>query len=442
MTLLADFHPKGEVSRAYGAYLEEWGTPNRSLVLIDEEGIVRWVARRADAADDPGRQPDLRRARSDRASELTLHRAPRVPPIGPGDHVRGAGPRGDRLPRPRLPALRRRLARGSATLELRLCVRHFPIASKRPRSPALHAAAEAAARQRQDAFWAMVDSIYADHGHIDDPHLWERVERARARPRALRAPTGARRRSRSACTRDFESGIRAGVTATPTAFAGACGSRAISAPQLGAIASLVTSPALENEKFCERWAANRAAERKSEYMSMFDVSRVSAEVGGNEISFETGKLARQAGGAVVVRAGDTMVLCTATMGNLRDVDFLPLTVDVEEKHYAAGKIPGSFFRREARAGEKATLTARMIDRPIRPALPEGLALRDPARRPADVGGPRPPLRHPGDERRLRGARDLRRSRSPSTSAPCGSASSTATSSSTPRRRRSRSSRWT
>ncbi|MGH2951882.1 MAG: polyribonucleotide nucleotidyltransferase, partial [Solirubrobacterales bacterium] len=104
---------------------------------------------------------------------------------------------------------------------------------------------------------------------------------------------------------------------------------------------------------------------------MFDVSRVSAEIGGNEISFETGKLARQAGGAVVVRAGDTMVLCTATIGNLRDVDFLPLTVDVEEKHYAAGKIPGSFFRREARAGEKATLTARMIDRPIRPLFPKG-----------------------------------------------------------------------
>ena len=78
-------------------------------------------------------------------------------------------------------------------------------------------------------------------------------------------------------------------------------------------------------------------------MSMFEVSRVSAEIGGSEISFETGKLARQAGGAVVVTAGETFVLCTATVGNLRDVDFLPLTVDVEEKHYAAGKIPGSFF---------------------------------------------------------------------------------------------------
>src|SRR6478752_4072959 len=106
-------------------------------------------------------------------------------------------------------------------------------------------------------------------------------------------------------------------------------------------------------------------------MSMFDVSRVSVEVGGDEISFETGKLARQAGGAVVARSGDTMVLGTATIGNLRDVDFLPLTVDVEERHYAVGRIPGSYFRREARAGEKATLTARMIDRPIRPLFPKG-----------------------------------------------------------------------
>ena len=106
-------------------------------------------------------------------------------------------------------------------------------------------------------------------------------------------------------------------------------------------------------------------------MSMFDVTHVSVQVGDEEISFETGKLAKQASGAVVVRSGDTAVLCTATKGALKDFDFLPLTVDVEERFYAAGKIPGSFFRREARAGEKATLTARMIDRPIRPLFPKG-----------------------------------------------------------------------
>src|SRR5215212_9720252 len=103
----------------------------------------------------------------------------------------------------------------------------------------------------------------------------------------------------------------------------------------------------------------------------FDVSRVSVQIGGDEISFETGKLAKQASGSVVVQSGETMVLSTATAGNLRDVDFLPLTVDVEERMYAAGKIPGSFFKREGRSGEKGTLTARMIDRPIRPLFPKG-----------------------------------------------------------------------
>jgi polyribonucleotide nucleotidyltransferase len=106
-------------------------------------------------------------------------------------------------------------------------------------------------------------------------------------------------------------------------------------------------------------------------MTTNTVTTVSAEIGGTEISMETGKMAKQAGGAVVIRQGDTMVLCTATVGNLRDVDFLPLTVDVEERMYAAGKIPGSFFKREGRSGEKGTLTARMIDRPIRPLFPKG-----------------------------------------------------------------------
>src|SRR5215213_419797 len=104
---------------------------------------------------------------------------------------------------------------------------------------------------------------------------------------------------------------------------------------------------------------------------MSEVHRVAVEIGGTEIAFETGKMAKQASGAVTVTAGDTVVLSTATAGNLRDVDFLPLTVDVEERMYAAGKIPGSFFKREGRAGEKATLIARMIDRPLRPLFPKG-----------------------------------------------------------------------
>jgi polyribonucleotide nucleotidyltransferase len=105
-------------------------------------------------------------------------------------------------------------------------------------------------------------------------------------------------------------------------------------------------------------------------MSSDGMTRVSVEISGSEISFETGRMAKQASGAVVVRQGDTMVLCTAVAGSLRDVDFLPLTVDVEERMYASGKIPGSFFKREGRPGEKGTLTARMIDRPIRPLFPK------------------------------------------------------------------------
>jgi polyribonucleotide nucleotidyltransferase len=102
-------------------------------------------------------------------------------------------------------------------------------------------------------------------------------------------------------------------------------------------------------------------------------STVNVTVGRNDMSFETGKLAKQADGAVVVRAGDTMVLATAQgRTEAREgADFFPLTVDVEERMYAAGKIPGGFFKREGRPTEKAILTARMIDRPIRPLWPKG-----------------------------------------------------------------------
>ncbi|MFL5929861.1 MAG: polyribonucleotide nucleotidyltransferase [Gaiellaceae bacterium] len=102
-------------------------------------------------------------------------------------------------------------------------------------------------------------------------------------------------------------------------------------------------------------------------------TKVSVEIGGQEITFETGKLAKQADGAVVVRSGDTMVLATAQgrMEAREGADFFPLTVDVEERMYAAGKIPGGFFKREGRPTERAILTARMIDRPIRPLWPKG-----------------------------------------------------------------------
>src|SRR5579885_1704533 len=104
-----------------------------------------------------------------------------------------------------------------------------------------------------------------------------------------------------------------------------------------------------------------------------NVTTVSVTVGGAEITLETGKLAKQADGAVLVRSGDTVVLATAQgrMEAREGADFFPLTVDVEARMYAAGKIPGGFFKREGRPTERAILTARMIDRPIRPLWPKG-----------------------------------------------------------------------
>jgi len=103
------------------------------------------------------------------------------------------------------------------------------------------------------------------------------------------------------------------------------------------------------------------------------VEKVTAEIGDVPIEFETGKLAKQANGSVVVRSGDTMVLVTAVGAQepRPGADFFPLTVDVEERMYAAGKIPGGFIKRESRPSDRATLTARMTDRPIRPLWPKG-----------------------------------------------------------------------
>jgi polyribonucleotide nucleotidyltransferase len=104
-----------------------------------------------------------------------------------------------------------------------------------------------------------------------------------------------------------------------------------------------------------------------------EMNTIEVEVGGQTITLETGRLAKQANGAVLVRCGDTVVLVAATMReDVREgQDFFPLTVDVEERHYAAGKIPGGFIKRESRPSEKAILGARQIDRPIRPLFPKG-----------------------------------------------------------------------
>lgn len=99
---------------------------------------------------------------------------------------------------------------------------------------------------------------------------------------------------------------------------------------------------------------------------------VEREIGGKNIRIETGKIARQAAGAVIVSSGDTVVMAAALTGPPREgIDFFPLTVDYREKTYAAGKFPGGFFKREARPTNKEILTMRMIDRPLRPMFPAG-----------------------------------------------------------------------
>ncbi len=100
--------------------------------------------------------------------------------------------------------------------------------------------------------------------------------------------------------------------------------------------------------------------------------QVSLDLGGRKLTLETGKIARQAHGAVVARYGDTVVLATACMDNkVTEKDFLPLTVDYREYTYSAGKIPGGFFKREGRPSEREILTSRLTDRPLRPLFPEG-----------------------------------------------------------------------
>jgi len=100
--------------------------------------------------------------------------------------------------------------------------------------------------------------------------------------------------------------------------------------------------------------------------------KVSINIGGRELTLETGKMARQAHGSVVARYGDTVVLATACMDNkATEKDFLPLTVDYREYTYSAGKIPGGFFKREGRPSEREILVSRLIDRPLRPLFPEG-----------------------------------------------------------------------
>jgi protein-disulfide isomerase len=140
-----------------------------------------------------------------------------VPPLTDEDHLRGEGPEAIvylDLACPHCAAVWPRIR----NLPLRLAFRHFPVASKHPRAPALHAATEAtAASGGEKAFWALIDSIYREQGHIDDPHLWDRAERLGLDLERFERD----RRSEAAIARvrrDFVGGVRAGVAGTPAAF--------------------------------------------------------------------------------------------------------------------------------------------------------------------------------------------------------------------------------
>jgi protein-disulfide isomerase len=139
-----------------------------------------------------------------------------LPPIGTDDHVTGEGVEAIVYADFGCPYCAKAWAR-IRELPLCLCIRHFPMAAKHPRAPALHAAAEAAGLQ--GAFWQMCDSLYEDRGRVDAPHLWQRVERFGLDLERFERD----RRSEAVAARvrrDFETGVRAGVAGTPTAFVG------------------------------------------------------------------------------------------------------------------------------------------------------------------------------------------------------------------------------
>ncbi len=157
------------------------------------------------------------------------------------------------------------------------------------------------------------------------------------------------------------------------------------------------------------------------------IAKQSFQFGSHQVTIETGELARQADGAVVVSMGDTVVLVTAVARKQAQPgkDFFPLTVNYQEKTYAAGRIPGGFFRREGRPSEHETLTSRLIDRPIRPLFPDGFYNEVQVVADGGLAGSGYPGRHPGADRCLCRAGACPACRSPARSPPRASATRTA-----------------
>src|SRR4029079_11505914 len=187
---------------------------------------------------------------------------------------------------------------------------------------------------------------------------------SQGQPLATRSPQARRPAPSSSCLSDQE-----GQHALPRRH------RTARAPPLGFSPSgpgLTGVPSRQARNRPRDKRAHRPSSSHDEGGQDFVSQTFETQIGGRTLTNETGKLARLAGGAVTVQYGDTRVHGTANRSDPRPgLDFFPLTVEFEERMYAAGKIPGGFIKREARASEAATLAARLTDRPIRPLFPEG-----------------------------------------------------------------------
>ena len=140
--------------------------------------------------------------------------------------------------------------------------------------------------------------------------------------------------------------------------------------------AIPTAPAQPRSVPCTNGVSDNCVRvKREEKVSMSEVFTEEMTLpNGEKITIETGRFAKQASGAVTVRSGDTIVLCTATMSGSpkAGLDFFPLTCDYEERKYAVGKIPGGFVKRGGRPGEKSILTSRLIDRPLRPLFDKNM----------------------------------------------------------------------
>ena len=291
-----------------------------------------------------------------------------LPPLAPDDHVLGGGA-DDAAPRSSTPTTsarycaaleqrlggRRELLGRSATSRSDRSIRAPGRPPARPRRPALQGALRGDARR-----------AVRRPGRAWRTRTCGSAPSARPRRRALRRrpPLGGGR-SR-ACGATSRAACAPASSTTPTRF-----DAADSAAAPAICSGIATIDAVRIQKRLEMHSADRRAETKGVRICLTPLRASPWRSRARRSPSRPARWPSRPPAPSSSRRARRWSSCTATAGNLRDVDFLPLTVDVEERMYAAGKIPGSFFKREGRAGEKGTLTARLIDRPIRPLFPKG-----------------------------------------------------------------------